>query len=114
MHNPGARPFTFHTRPDCSYWISLHAFNRLYHSFLPAVVSIRQDCILCPYLSVDFKKNEKTTSEAVSQVPVSSAIAVYNRYKLKQRRMQGQASAAGQYAFLRHYGLVIAGGSYQF
>ncbi|GME34172.1 uncharacterized protein LTHEOB_11890 [Neofusicoccum parvum] len=101
-------------QPQLTHSRSWKYERKLEFTIKPDRLCITLDRILCPYLSVDFKKNEKTTSEAVFQVAVSSAIAVYNRYKLKQRRMQGQASAAGQYASQRHFGLVIAGGSYQF
>lgn len=110
--------YGFNIRPDCSYWISLQAFNPRYRSHIKSVVSVLQRRVLCPYLSIEFKKNDRTLRQAISQVAVASAIALYNRYNLKLQRMRRTASPAPwdapHVAALRHYGLVMAGRSYQF
>ncbi|KAF9641746.1 hypothetical protein BFW01_g1729 [Lasiodiplodia theobromae] len=112
------RPYGFNIPPDCSYWISLQAFNPHYRSHVKRVVSVRQKRLLCPYLSIEFKRNDRTMRQAISQVAVASAIALYNRYNLKLERMRRTASTAPwdarHAAVLRHYGLVMAGRSYQF
>ncbi|EKG09384.1 hypothetical protein MPH_13590 [Macrophomina phaseolina MS6] len=110
------KEFQFNLRPDCSYWISLQAFNPGYRTLVKTFASVRQNRILCPYLTIEFKKSEKTLSEAVSQVAASSAIALYNRYKLKAGRIKDTTSSwtPEHIAPLRHYGLIIAGRAYQF
>jgi len=42
----------------------------------------------CPYLTIEFKKDEETLATARYQVAVASAIALYNRYRLKNCALQ--------------------------
>ncbi|KAL1637627.1 hypothetical protein SLS58_009230 [Diplodia intermedia] len=108
--------YNFHIRPDCSYWISLEAFSSEYSEDVQNFVHVGQHRFLCPYFSVEFKKNEKTESQAEFQVAAASAIALYNRYRLKCDRIGHTASewTSEHTAALRHYGLVMAGRSYKF
>ncbi|KAB2568724.1 hypothetical protein DBV05_g12599 [Lasiodiplodia theobromae] len=115
VHHPDS-DYNFHIRPDCSYWISLEAFSGEYSDNVQNFVHVGQNRFLCPYFSIEFKKNEKTESQAEFQVAVASAIAMYNRYKLKCDRIEHTASewTSEHTGALRHYGLVMAGRSYKF
>jgi hypothetical protein len=61
-------PYNFDIRPDCSYWVSLQAFNPLYRKIVREYVSVRKDGILCPYLTIEFKKDDSTLRKARNQV----------------------------------------------
>ncbi|KAF4310444.1 hypothetical protein GTA08_BOTSDO12646 [Botryosphaeria dothidea] len=114
--HPALKTYHFSLRPDCSYWVSLQAFNPEYRTLVKSFVSVRQNRILCPYLTIEFKKNEKTVSQATVQVAASAAIALYNRYRLKLQRLEATGSVwtDEHRSHLRHYGLVLAGRGYQF
>lgn len=108
--------YAFDIRPDCSYWVSLQAFNPEYRKTAGEFVSVRQKRILCPYLSIEFKKDESTLKQARVQVAVASAIALYNRYKLKKDRLDAfkRPWSDRQVEVLKHYGLTFTGRDYEF
>jgi hypothetical protein len=80
------KPYNFDIRPDCSYWVSLQAFNPLYRIIVREYVSVRKKRILCPYLTIEFKKDDSTLRKARNQVAVASALALYKRWRLKKDR----------------------------
>jgi len=61
----------------------------------------------CPYLTIEFKKDEETLATARYQVAVASAIALYNRYRLKNCALQMSGGSVGRRhepdAPLRHH-----------
>ncbi|KAH7009060.1 hypothetical protein B0J12DRAFT_587363 [Macrophomina phaseolina] len=109
------KPFSFAMRPDCAYWISLQAFNPDYRKRVEEYVSVRLDRILCPYLTIEFKKDDSTINHARYQVAAASAIALYNRWTLKQQRLTeaGKAWRSHHVRALRHYGLTFYGQKYE-
>ncbi len=110
------KAYTFDIRPDCSYWVSLQAFNPEYRKTVGEFVSVRQNRILCPYLTIEFKKDDFTLKQARVQVAAASAIALYNRYKLKKDRLDTfkRPWSERQAKVLKHYGLTLTGRNYEF
>jgi hypothetical protein len=110
------KPYNFDIRPDCSYWTSLQAFNPAYRKTVGEYVSIRKNRILCPYLTIEFKKDDSTLRKARNQVAVASALALYNRWKLKKDRLDAVKKPWSERheKVLKHYGLTFTGGDYEF
>jgi hypothetical protein len=110
------KPYNFDIRPDCSYWISLQAFNPIYRVTVGEYVSVRENRILCPYLTIEFKKDDSTLRKARNQVAVASALALYNRWKLKKDRLDAVKKPWSERhkKVLKHYGLTFTGGDYEF
>ena len=110
------KPYNFDIRPDCSYWVSLQAFNPVYRKTVGEYVSVRKDRILCPYLTIEFKKDDSTLRKARNQVAVASALALYNRWKLKKDRLDAVKKPWSERheKVLKHYGLIFTGGNYEF
>jgi hypothetical protein len=110
------KPYKFDIRPDCSYWVSLQAFNPEYRETVGEYVSVRKDRILCPYLTIEFKKDDFTLRKARNQVAAASALALYNRWKLKKDRLdavQKPWSERHEKA-LKHYGITFIGSNFEF
>lgn len=110
------KSYTFDIRPDCSYWVSLQAFNPDYRKTVGEYVSVRQKRILCPYLTIEFKKDGSTLKQARAQVTAASAIALYNRWKLKKHCLDATKRpwSERQVKVLKHYGLTFTGRDYEF
>jgi hypothetical protein len=110
------KPYHFDIRPDCSYWISLQAFNPDYRETIGEYVSVRKDRILCPYLTIEFKKDDTSSRKARNQVAVASALALYNRWKLKKDRLDAAKKPWSERhkKVLKHYGITFTGRSFEF
>ena len=112
------KPYNFDIRPDCSYWISLQAFNPLYRKRVGEYVSVQKKRILCPYLTIEFKRDNSTLIKARNQVAVASALALYNRWKLAEARRvvtgKQRSGSERHKEVLKHYGLTFTGRNYEF
>lgn len=75
-------------RPGCAYLGSLQAFQPGFRPSVRKHVSDVQKQAFCPYLTIDFKQDEETLATARHQVAVASAMALYNRYRLKSSALQ--------------------------
>lgn len=108
---PGVK-FDWNVRPDCSYWISLQGFNTNYREKVAEVTQVVYEWLLCPYLSVEFKKDGDQEIAATRQVAVAAALALYNRWRLKNegihqanRRWDERARS-----ITRHYCMIFTKG----
>jgi hypothetical protein len=110
------KPYNFDIRPDCSYWVSLQAFNPEYREAVGEYVSVRKDRILCPYLTIEFKKDDSTLRKARNRVAIASALALYNRWKLKKDRLDAVKKPWSERheKVLKHYGLTFTGRNFEF
>lgn len=117
--------FSFDVNPSCTYWLSLRTFDPKYWSKITDYVYAAQDRMICPYLTAEIRQNatdaDGTASlEAMHRMASSAAMAVYNRYKLRENLMpatsyNGERSwAAEDRADMKHYGLLMAGVEYSF
>ena len=108
--------YEFDIRPDCSYWLSLQAFNPEYQNQIEEWAYVMHHRITCPYFTVEFKRDDSGIAAAKYQVATASALALYNRFLLKQARLEATGKKWSENAFthLRHYGLTFTGDSYTF
>lgn len=110
------KPYVFDIRPDCSYWLSLQAFNPTYLELVKEYVFVVNKQITSPYLTIEFKRDDDNIDTAMNQIAAASALALYNRYKLKYSRLSlsGQQWNMKRLRTLRHYGLTFTGENYDF
>ncbi|KAF2967837.1 hypothetical protein GQX73_g5724 [Xylaria multiplex] len=101
-------------RPDCTYHVSLQAFQPGFRSKVRKHVSIIQQRAFCPYLTIEFKKDEENLDTARHQVAISSAISLYNRYLLKTATLQacGTSWSEDDQSQMRHYGITLTGSNW--
>ena len=105
--------YTFDIRPDCSYWISLHAFNSKYSGQMGGFVHVSQERMTCPYFTVEFKRDDTAARRGSVQAATFGALALYNRYLLRTQ-VTSKEWTHEQECQLRHYALTIAKSSYTF
>ncbi|KAI0486007.1 hypothetical protein F4859DRAFT_351288 [Xylaria cf. heliscus] len=108
--NPPKR-YDWDIRPDCTYHVSLQAFQPGFRSNVRRHVSVVQQRAFCPYLTIQFKKDEENLDTARYQVAVSSAMSLYNRYLLKSLALQasGDSWLEEDQSQMRHYGITFTG-----
>ena len=111
-----SKPYKYDIRPDCSYWLSLQAFNPKYKFEVCDWVYVMKTRITCPYFTIVFKKDESTLEAAINQVATASALALYNRYQLKQRRLAlwDKKWDDKDIDVIRHYALTFNDETYTF
>ncbi|KAJ2975219.1 hypothetical protein NUW58_g8419 [Xylaria curta] len=112
--DPLRKRYEWDIRPDCAYHVSLQAFDASFRTDVQQHVSVVQKRAFCPYLTVEFKKDEDSLATARHQVAVASAIALYNRYRLKRIaiQMSGDEWSEEHRNQMRHYGITFAGSSW--
>lgn len=114
--NVSIRPYAFDIRPDCAYWISLQAFSSRYRHVAKSVVDIynAEEGMLCPYLTVEFKKDASDPKKAEHQVAAAGSLALYNRWSLHMRRLSrtDEGFDKSRWRTIRHYGLTLSGPDY--
>ena len=107
--------YDFNIRPDCTYWLALHAFNPEYVSQVHEITAAPQDRMTCPYLTVEFKRDDTTLDKAYDQVATFGAVALYSRYRLRAQTIdEGQDWTPEQTGHMRHYALTATGTRYLF
>jgi hypothetical protein len=101
-------------RPDCVYHVSLQAFQPGFRPSIRKHVSVVQKRAFCPYLTIEFKRDEDTLATARQQVAVASAMALYNRYRLKccALQMTGEEWTEEDREHMRHYGITFTGSTW--
>ncbi len=77
--------YEFDLRPDCAYWLSLQDFNQDYVSQLQSKVFVIKKRMTCPYLTIEFKKDDALEEVALNQVASAAALALYNRFLLRKK-----------------------------
>ncbi|KAI0102202.1 hypothetical protein GGR51DRAFT_528124 [Nemania sp. FL0031] len=110
------KQYEWDVRPDCAYYASLQAFPPIIRPSVEKYVSVVQERAFSPYLTIEFKKNNETAITAQNQVAVASAIALYNRWRLKREALQitndGNWSEE-QKLQIRHYGITFTGSKWE-
>ncbi|KAJ8127909.1 hypothetical protein O1611_g5726 [Lasiodiplodia mahajangana] len=104
-------------RPDCAYYISLRVFPPSFRHDVRKFVSVVQDRACCPYLTIEFKKHLEAPQATTNRVAIASAIALYNRWHLKNKALQ-KLNIAGYWPEdhknqLRHYSITFAGAAWE-
>src|SRR5271170_2711454 len=85
LPNVSARLYGFDIRPDCTYWLSLQAFNRQWRDRIQDHAFVVYRRATCPYFTIEFKQDAST---AENQVAIAGAMALYNRYSLRSEYLQ--------------------------
>ncbi|KAI0192977.1 hypothetical protein EV127DRAFT_490198 [Xylaria flabelliformis] len=101
-------------RPHCTYHYSLSAFQDRFRGQVESFTSVIRDQGICPYFTVEFKKENMSAETACYRVAASSALSLYNRYllkcKMRAATLQNHAEWSGEdKRHIRHYGLTFAG-----
>ncbi|KAF8847389.1 hypothetical protein BDZ45DRAFT_607536 [Acephala macrosclerotiorum] len=109
LDTPPTKDYNFDVRPDASYWIPIDVFNERYQNLVEELAFVKYGKILCPYLSIEFKKDDSKDEKAESQIAVAASIALYNRYKLKEQRLRqkNKSWTEKHLANVRHYGITF-------
>ncbi len=110
------KPYSYDIRPDCQYWLSLNFANRQYKRLYKDFVFENDGEAVCPYFTIEFKKDNTSHDTATKQLATVAALALHNRCILKHRYLQAidRAWLETDVQTIRHYGLTFAGSEYQF
>lgn len=113
--SPPSRKYTYDIRPDCQYWLSLNFANPSYKRFYGDYVYETGGGV-CPYFTIEFKKDASTYQTAQNQLATAAALALYNRCILKHEFLQATQTTWSQEIAqsIRHYGLTFSGCNWQF
>lgn len=111
-----SKPYTYDIRPDCQYWLSLNFANRKYKRLYSEYVYENDSEAVCPYFTIEFKKDTSTYDTATNQLATAAALALHNRCILKHRHLQYINTPWSEVVAspIRHYGLTFSGSEYQF
>jgi len=106
--------FKFDIRPDCSYWLSLAGFNQEYRCELVDSIYMHKEENTCPYLTIEFKKHGQSDVQARAQAAAAAAIALYNRYLLKEAAMNATKKpwTDPDRHHIRHYVITFVGAKF--
>lgn len=108
------KEFSFAISPDAVYWLSLQAFDTDWERTASMYTHIHEKRAMCPYLSIEFKKDPKDTTamqKALNQMTCSSVLGLYNRWKLRLDAVKARNRPWGKEdnKLVRHYGIIMAG-----
>ncbi|KAI1194871.1 hypothetical protein F5X97DRAFT_261582 [Nemania serpens] len=108
------KQYEWDIRPDCAYYISLQAFPLVFRDNVKKYVSVIQERAFSPYLTIEF--NEAATT-AENQVAVASAMALYNRWRLKRAALRIKSEdnnwSEEQKLQMQHYGITFVGSTWE-
>lgn len=106
--------YGFELRPDCAYWLSLQAFSHTYKCFVSDHTLVLDDNMVCPYLTIEFKRDNSEQQVALNKVAAASALALYNRFLLRKASLEDSQQKWGQQhpKPLKHYGITFSGANY--
>jgi hypothetical protein len=109
-----SRAYQFDIRPDCSYWLSLRAFNQDWRDRVEEHALVMYDRVTCPYFTVEFKRDDSGDIAAENQVAAAGALALYNRYLLRAVSLRHLNLPWGEHDAddIRHYGATFGGSKY--
>ena len=110
------KPYSYDIRPDCQYWLSLNFANRQYKRLYKDFVFENDGEAVCPYFTIEFKKDNISYDTATNQLATAAALALHNRCILKHRYLQtiNRSWSETDAQTIKHYGLTFAGSEYQF
>ena len=106
--------YDFDIRPDCAYWLSIQAFNPDYVDQVTEWCFVMKEKMTCPYLTIEYKKKASSDYVAENQIAAAGSLALYNRFCLKQKRVEQTQTAwsAELLENVRHYGMTMKGVRY--
>ena len=107
--------YSFDVRPDCSYWLSLRAFNLEYQSYVHQLIHTIHNEFISPYLTIEFKRDLEAEVVVKNQVAAASSLALYNRFRLREQRLELTKDTWTKEDLImdiKHYGLTMQGSQY--
>ena len=106
--------YEFNLRPACAYWLSLQAFSPEYTARVQEYTHVVYDTITCPYLTIEFQKDDFAEQTAINQVAAAAALALYNRYLLRTQSLDlaNQEWDQRHLKALKHYGITFTRSRY--
>ncbi|KAI1272450.1 hypothetical protein F5Y07DRAFT_302183 [Xylaria sp. FL0933] len=117
---PGRKPpkrYDWDIRTDCTYHVSVQAFQPGFRALVEEHTSVVQQRAFCPYLTVEFKKDEQDLNTAYYRVAVASAISLYNRFRLKSVMLGASRDkdswSEEDKSQMRHYGITFTESSWK-
>ena len=98
----------FRLRPDCAYWLSVPSFVEIVRM---ATFTVVGSDVTTPYLTIEFKKSERSIKQATNQAIAASSLALYNRFRLKESRLSATKKPWNRKHFdqIRHYMMAFDG-----
>lgn len=106
--------YEFDLRPDCAFWLSLQAFNQDYVTQLQPMVFVVKKRMTCPYLTIEFKKDDALEQAALNKLAGAAALVLYNRFILRKKTIGvlGSSWTEPLVKTLRHYGITWTGSEF--
>ncbi|KAK4551650.1 hypothetical protein LTR86_011024 [Recurvomyces mirabilis] len=111
----GVDDYSWVLRPDCAYWLSMRGFNPDYVDEVGGCCFVYRDWVTCPYLTIEFKRDEWASCAAQNQVCAAGSLALYNRYLLHIKATGDDlpttvdVTPPASTSWLRHYAITFEG-----
>ncbi|KAJ2987485.1 hypothetical protein NUW58_g4481 [Xylaria curta] len=105
------RRYDWDYRTDVTYWVSSEAFEPKFRNIISTLTSEVHQRGICPYLTIEFKKDDLKYEVAQCQVAIAAAMSLFNRYRLKCLTLEatGQQWSNEDKSQMRHYGITFTG-----
>lgn len=117
--NPNRDDYKWDLRPDCAYWLSLRGKDPNYSLLVGCSCFVYRDWITCPYLTIEFKRDDWEPNLTTTLVAAAGALALYNRHQLRVRAIESDVNKCSQnihqthrLTSIRHYALTFTGSMY--
>lgn len=113
----GVRFYNWDIRPDLTYWLSMVNFPQSYRNDVKEHMMVLGDYRFSPYFTSGFKREPLDEPvKAQDQIAVAATLALYNRCKLKVKRLMstGHKWTVDHTLSLKHYALTLEGDKFTF
>ncbi|KAI1131747.1 hypothetical protein F5Y10DRAFT_233000 [Nemania abortiva] len=109
------RRYDWDYRTDVTYWTPSEAFEPEFRNIISTLTSEVHERGICPYLTIEFKKDDLKYEVAQCQVAVAAAMSLFNRYRLKCLTLEatGQQWSNEDKSQMRHYGITFTGSEWK-
>ena len=104
-------------QPDHCFYLDFPGFNQDYSNIVLKNVMVVGGRMTCPYLTVEFKKDDASDIKAQNQVAAFGARALYNRWLLRERRCDKSDrdwTTERRKDSICHYGLTLSSSNFVF
>jgi len=117
VFSPQANSTFIEYQPDRCFYLDFPGFNQEYSNLVLKNVMVVGGRMTCPYLTVEFKKDDASDIKAQNQVAGFGARALYNRWLLRERRCDKSDqnwTTERRKDSIRHYGLTLLSSNFVF
>lgn len=110
------RPYEFRLKPDITYYLSLKALNHEHRDEVSRFTPVVSQCAIAAYLTVELKKDNHTEEQAQNQATATSAMWLYHRVILRQKRLAAEKvdRSPSDFEDLKHYVMTLRGSLFTF